>query len=345
MKKLTGILLLFLITAVSAQQQPVSFSEIDYRVKSIAPAPPALLAQTLTEGYTNEKEKLRAIFSWITEHISYRVKKTYRSNAYAAAPVIIDTVQWKTANDIVAETVLSNQSAFCDGYARLFKTLCDYAGLRSAIITGYARTEGYGKIKFNCNHTWNAVYIDSSWRLLDVTWASGYTSYRGDEFFKNYNEYYFLTAPEDFFRDHYPDDLRWTLLNKPPLIKEFQNNPYKNKAFGKYRITSYMPATGIIEAAVGDTIQFEVETNDPQSDKKMAPDTALILDDALQASYPFINFLEANTDNAGKKLRYTYIVDNENTDWLQLLYNKDMILRYKLKIRKNRNNNIAGNIR
>jgi Transglutaminase-like superfamily len=343
MKKYACIWLLFFIKAVSAQQHPVSFNEIDYRVKSIAPAPPAMLAQTLTGGYNSEREKLRSIFSWITEHISYRVKKNYRNNVYTTAIPVMDTIKWKTANDIVAETVLNNKSAFCDGYARLFKTLCDYAGLRSAIIVGYARSGMYGKLKFNCNHTWNAVYIDSVWRLLDVTWASGYTSYRGDEFIKNYNEYYFLTAPEDFISDHYPDDIRWSLLDRPPFIKEFQNTPYKNKAFGKYKITSYAPATGIIEAAIGDTVQIVVETSDPQTDQKIAPDTTTILDDVLQTSYAAVTFLQATNDKAGKQLRYEYVVENDNTDWIQLLYNKDMILRYKLKISKNRNN-ITGNI-
>jgi Uncharacterized protein involved in cytokinesis, contains TGc (transglutaminase/protease-like) domain len=27
--------------------------------------------------------------------------------------------------------------------------------------------------RFAVNHTWNSVYIDSTWYLLDVTWASG----------------------------------------------------------------------------------------------------------------------------------------------------------------------------
>ncbi len=340
--KIFTVILLLAIKTISAQQQTVEFSEIDYRVRSIEPAPPVILAQKLTEGYQTDKEKLRSIFSWITEHIAYRVKKSYRGNAFKTVTIADDTSKWKTANDIIAETVILNQTAYCDGYARLFKTLCDYAGLRSAIITGYARTD-YGKVKFNCNHTWNAVYLDSSWRLLDVTWASGYTSYRGDEFIKYYNDYYFLTSPEEFFKDHYPDDMRWTLLERPPVIREFFNGPYKNKAFGKYRITSFMPSTGIIEASVGDTVRIEVQTNDLQTDFKMASDTVAIMDETLQAIYSTIGFLQAD-DHNNRTLHYTYIVDNENTDWLQLQYNKDSILRYKLKIRKNKNNNIAVNI-
>ena len=95
--KIFTVILLFVINAVSAQQHTVGFSEIDYRVRSIAPAPPAILAQTLTEGYLTDKEKLRSIFSWITEHIAYRVKKSYHGNTFTSVAIADDTSKWKTA--------------------------------------------------------------------------------------------------------------------------------------------------------------------------------------------------------------------------------------------------------
>ena len=135
------MLLLFALP-VPAQHKQVSFADIDERVKSIPAAAPAELAYTLTKDYTTEREKLRSIFSWIADHIAYRVKKNYsngKASAYSSHPVFTDTSRWKSANDMVAETVLQNKSAVCDGYSRLFKALCDYAGLRSAIITGFAK--------------------------------------------------------------------------------------------------------------------------------------------------------------------------------------------------------------
>ena len=338
MKKAAVILLLLLTQTAFAQLKQVSFSEIDERVKSIEPAAPAELAYTLTKDYSSDKEKLRSIFSWIAEHIAYRVRKNKITvNNYASRPVLTDTLKWKSANDFVAETVLQNKSAVCDGYARLFKTLCEYAGLRSAIITGFAKGDLSRQIKFRCNHTWNAVYIDSAWRLLDVTWASGYTSYSGDEFFKRYDETYFLAAPEVFIQDHFPDDLRWTLMDKPTIPREFNSSPYRNKCFSKYRINAYSPGGGIIEAAVGDTIQFVVESGDALADSKMAADTIANFDASLQRIIPSIAFLESSvTDKSKQLLHYYFVVTDHNIEWLHIVYNHDTILRYRLKIKNER---------
>ncbi len=337
MKNVAVILLLMFANIAIAQQRQVSFSEIDERVKSIEPAPAPQLAYTLTKDYSADKEKLRSIFSWIAEHISYRVKKRYknatRNSNYTSQLIFTDTTQWKSGNDMVAETVLLNQSAVCDGYARLFKTLCDYAGLRSVVITGFARGDYSRQLKLRCNHSWNAVYIDSSWQLLDVTWASGYTNYSGDEFIKRYDDTYFLTAPDHFIQDHFPDDLRWTLMEKPSLPAEFSKSPYKNKSFSKYKISSYLPATGIIEAAIGDTIQITMETADPLADSKMTSDTITAFDSSLQKINAAVAFLQPDSTDKNK-LHYSFYVENNNTDWLSLMYNHDMVLRYRLKVKK-----------
>ena len=237
----------------------------------------------------------------------------------------------------MAETVLQNKSAVCDGYARLFKTLCDYAGLRSAIITGFAKGDLSRQLKFRCNHTWNAVYIDSAWQLLDITWASGYTNYSGDEFTKRFDENYFLAPPENFIRDHFPDDLRWTLMEKPPLPGEFNSGPYKSKSFAKYSISSYTPGNGIIKAAPGDTVEIMLETFNPQADNKMAADSIPVFDSSLQGITPSIAFLEpALTTRDKNHIRYAFCVENSNIQWLHVLYNHDAILRYRLIINRER---------
>ena len=328
-----------------AQPTQVSFVEIDQRVKSIESYKPAELAYFLTKDYSSDREKLRSIFSWITEHIAYRVRKNYGvtvNNNYSH-PVVADTTQWKSANDRVAETVLQNGSAVCDGYARLFKALCDYAGLKSAIVTGFAKGDLSRQIKFNCNHTWNAVYLDSGWKLLDVTWASGYTSYNGDEFYKRYDENYFLPAPEDFIRDHFPDDLRWTLMDKPIIPREFINAPYKNRSFGKYKINSWSPGSGIIEASIGDTVQILLQTNDALADSKMAADTIAIYDSSLQKIKPAIAFLEpAVIDKTRQQLRYIFYVEDPQIEWLHIVYNHDTVLRYRIRIKTEKTSAIAA---
>ena len=333
--KWNAVILLQLCYSASFAQQQTSFSLIDERVKSVAVASPSVLAYALTKEYASDKDKVRAIFSWITENISYRVKKSYTNTklaAYTGRIIIDDTGAWKSANDYVAETVLQSRSAVCDGYARLFKSLCNYAGLRAEIVTGFAKGDLNRQPVFRSNHTWNAVYIDSAWQLLDVTWASGYTSYRGDEFIKHFDETYFLPAPEVFIRDHFPDDVRWTLMEAPPLPGEFSISPYKNKSFGKYSISSFAPANGIIEAAVGDTIKIMLSLANAQADKKMAADTITSFDSVLQKITPAIAVLEPVVADNQNRVHYYFCVQQTGIQWLHIVYNHDTILRYRLKI-------------
>ena len=65
---------------------------------------------------------------------------------------------------MVAQKVLRRGKAVCDGYARLFKVLCQYTGLEAVVLNGYVRTDvGRSSERFKTNHTWNAVRIDSVW--------------------------------------------------------------------------------------------------------------------------------------------------------------------------------------
>lgn len=231
----------------------------------------------------------------------------------------------KPLNLRVAETVLRRRMAVCDGYARLFKTFCDYAGIPSEVVMGYARVNGGGgRSKFKSNHTWNAVYIDSAWYLLDATWASGFTNYRGDEFTRAYDDKYFLTSPDQFILDHYPEDITWTLLKDPPAPGEFYSGPFRYTGFVKSRIDTYRPAKGIVEAAVGDSIRFEVESSSEQgllfvSDRQ--PVDTIWSDDE-----PVII--------GGRKKSFTYTVTDPAAEWLYVTCNGRIILRYRLNIRK-----------
>lgn len=343
MRNIFIILLVLLSQTSIAQYRHKSFAEIDERAKSIDPAPPAELASLLTKDYHTDNEKLRSIFTWITDHISYRVKNDFqRIQVNTRRSRFTDTSKWISANDFMASTVLQNQSAVCDGYARLFKTLCDYGGLRSAVITGFAKGDYNRRFIFRCNHSWNAVYLDSAWHLLDLTWASGYTNYRGDEFTKRLDETYYLSAPEDFIRDHFPDDLRWTLMENPPFPEELKSDAYRNKCFAKYKISGFFPTNGILEAAIGDTIRISLETMDTLQDGKISADTVQVFDDALEKLNASVAFLEPSfKQNKKQNPHYEFIVLNNDISWLHIEYNHDTVLRYRLKIKK-RNLPTAG---
>ena len=316
---------LIFLAKISFAQPRVTASQ----KKDPAETSPVLLAKKLTETAKTEKEKVTAIFRWITDNIYYNSGIFYKTPKPAPIlfpyEVVEDTGALPSLNDRVAEGVLRRRVAICDGYARLFASLCFHAGLQSEIISGYARTRNNnGSSKFRSNHSWNAVMIDSTWHLLDATWASGYFINGSNEFIQQYSHEYFLSDPKVFIKDHYPEDLKWTLLTETPTLEEFKNSPFRYGAFAKYKIQSFKPANGIIEVAHGDSIQIELETG--VKEKKIFVTTFL---DSLS--------LEAATADAkvsGEKVSYNFKVLPGSGEWLNVVYNGEAILRYKLALKK-----------
>lgn len=329
--KILVILLLFSSFSPSFSQEKASdFSEIDRKVKHIKAASPELLAKQLTEFCKSDREKVRSIFRWITENISYNViifnRRRKNADIFMHEEQDDTGTILKPLNERVAEKVLWKKIAFCDGYTRLFKTLCDYSGIRCEIITGYARTNMNRSGKFGVNHTWNAVWLDNNWHLLDVTWASGFISY-ADEFVRHYDDYYFLTPPQHFIRDHYPEDLQWTLLAEAPSFREYYQSPFRYSAFIKSGISSYFPAKGIIEAGVGDTILIELKIKSVP--KNLFVTDTPVADTVLNVGLPAVI-------GAGGKISTIYTVLPGAKDWLHIYYNDEPVMRYKLNLRKSK---------
>ena len=93
------------------------------------------LSEKLLRGAATDKQKVTAIFRWITANINYNSSPQRRIN-----PPITEEEEGplKPLHERVAEMVIKRKTAFCDGFARLFTALCDKAGLQSIIICGYA---------------------------------------------------------------------------------------------------------------------------------------------------------------------------------------------------------------
>jgi len=298
---------------------------------------PQALAELLTASDTTDKQKVTSIFTWITENIAYNVRRFENNNTYRYA--VLDEEEddddsispLKPLYERVAIQVLKRRAAVCGGYANLFKALCTYAGIRCEVITGLGRTNA-GKIdkRFTSNHRWNAVYFDTAWHLLDVTWASGYINFN-NRFERVYNPYYFLTPPEEFIKEHYPEDPRWTLLPNPPVVNEFFYSPFKTTSFNRFYIKSFSPVSGIINAKVGDSIVFEIEAERPEmlwvSDLSYTDSNSVSIMQCCGAVKP-VNIVK------GKKVSYVYKVTSADIEWLHIIFDDEIIMRYKLNVEK-----------
>jgi len=318
-------ILFFLPLRFYSQVGQTNFYAIDSKVESIPVAKADSLAKQLASLGKTDREKVRAIFRWITEHIDYNVmpfgqRKKIPRQFYKEPDD--SNIALPPLNERIAAKVLNTGVAFCDGYSRLFKTLCDHAGIKAEVIYGYARTNS--NRRFAVNHTWNSVYIDSTWYLLDVTWASGVVSY-GNEYIRQYNDFYFLTPPSDFIRDHYPEDLQWTLMKDPPVYREYGQSPFRYSGYIKAGVSSYFPAKGVIDVSVGDTILIELKLRREARD-------FFVSESPLLDTAQLTNFSPINT--SGEKLVFKYNITPGAGEWLYVFCNEELALRYKLNVKK-----------
>lgn len=330
----TVCVLLFSVVAMSQQQHTSTRNYADS-----TPLRPDELSRQLTTGVANDLQKVTAIFRWITSNISYNVRPAYGSKKQIkgigifAEEDVADSITLPSLDERVAMDVLQRGVAFCDGYARLFKTMCNYAGIKCEVITGYASNLGR-KVSFRSNHRWNAVLIDSTWRLVDATWASGFITYTSNEFIRHLDERYFLTPPALFAYDHYPEDVRWTLLQDVPNLREFKYWPYRADAFVKSEILAYKPLSGTIEAQPGDTIVFE--TTSRRADLAMAVLDTVSLDSvSIKQTYLLRQHQQVQKGANSFIYSYYYVVPPQPKTWLQVICNDELVLRYRLQPPKN----------
>lgn len=318
------------------------------------------LVWKLTNPYTDDKDRARAIFIWITHHIAYdRVKfnkgKSPGIPDYSGFPDSAARMQAFT--DRYVRRVLHRRKAVCSGYAWLFTKMCDIARLRSSVVVGYSKTKPYqvgGGISED--HAWNVIWLDGAWHFVDATWAAGgcdedksptwlerFLLGYGDpclgRFHYKYDEYYWLTPFDYFQRNHYPLDPRWAMLN---LTRQgFADQPYINRREIEDLIL-LSPRTGVIDARVGDTLRFsftyrnldvfrdtlQVNTNafrNPPIWYRVRRRWRLDTVAAKMQRYivPQIN---------GDVETFTYVVGNPFLDYIEVLRHSDLLMRFRIRV-------------
>lgn len=184
------------------------------------------LSRYLTKPYSSQEDKVRSITYWITHNIQYDVKSARK-------------------NDLRNRSmfhILWRRKAICGGYSDLFASLCLAAGIDAYRVEGYSKAGAYEPtdIFVRKDHAWSAVEIDGRWRLLDLTWASGYAEDRKmtlrkwlwiylripypqkQRFVKAYNGHYIFTDPADFSLDHLPEHPWWQLTPATMPVEVFE---------------------------------------------------------------------------------------------------------------------------
>ncbi len=198
------------------------FKELDYHADNVPDSYTKSIDQLvsyLIQPATNDIEKARVIFRWITQNIYY------------------DDYGFNTGNysDPTATGTFQNRRAVCEGYGDLFKAMGEKAGLEIVKISGYAKGYGHtqGKSFTETNHAWNAIKIDGKWRLFDATWGHGHGITENGKLksIVQYTEFWFDTDPYKFIFTHLPEDKKWQLIDNPISKSQFEKLLYAHHTF------------------------------------------------------------------------------------------------------------------
>jgi transglutaminase/protease-like cytokinesis protein 3 len=211
------------------------------------------LTYFIRTNFDSDSARLRASFIWITENIAYDVKAYLKEDPSAGR----------------IDYALKKKKAICGGYSLLLKYFCDAFNIENSIVHGFGRTGKRGVVlnqrNLRPNHAWNAVKINGTWRLIDATWASGFSSEPEEEkdmkFTKRFDETYYFTPAEKMILNHFPVQNRFQ-LNRP-IVSEmaFKNQTMFLSGYLRDSISKVIPDSSIIRVKKGDTITIRFQTN------------------------------------------------------------------------------------
>lgn len=220
---LVHLLLTFDLSFVQAQNY---YKKVPYLLS----LNPSKLAYRLTHNLKTDSEKVCAIHAWITHKIKYDVKKWLKFDYSYQSP----------------KKILRKRKTTCTGYSELFDILCKCAAIPSVTVLGYVKdiNVNISNNFYLDEHSWNAVFINGEWLLLDPCWDAGYIKYTKRTFlgffiylisggksdivkykphFVNYpTDTYFFKPPGYFKTDHLPLIPIWQLIAPPVSIGTFK---------------------------------------------------------------------------------------------------------------------------
>ncbi|XP_076455420.1 uncharacterized protein LOC143290002 [Babylonia areolata] len=215
------------------------------------------LVSYLLQGAESDLAKVRSVFVWLS-----------------AQPVL--TTQFsKVVKPDTPRAWLKRvkYDRFC--YADLFAIMCRKAGVPCAIIRGSSKGGGFEvgqKGELKVTNRWNAVHVQGSWQLVNVTWALTSTDGVADgtwlmvekdgvacrereeskkTVWQELDEFWFLTKPEDFNVFCHAKVPDWQLLSDPWTDQEFVDTPRFAEEYFRSDWELVTANTGVLVAKEG----------------------------------------------------------------------------------------------
>ena len=176
----------------------------------------AAIAGYISQNFTTDDDKIRAVFYWTVSTISYDVENMFNQPPNQSV-------------DYKIKSTLETKKGVCMHYAEVFKDIANKVGVKTVIIDGYTKQDG---IIAKIGHSWNASKVNGVWFLFDPTWGSGYVA--DQHYYRKLNNTYFKADVISFGLSHMPFDYLWQLKEYPISNQEFYDNKTASASTEKF---------------------------------------------------------------------------------------------------------------
>lgn len=308
---------LFFQCQLFGQTQNAEYAQVDAYVKSLGKLDSmnaGTISQILTRRFSDNEQKVRAIFDWIAYNIDYDCKEGKKL----------------TTEVIPTDEILKKRKATASGYSALFQDMCSVANIRCLTVDGYAKTKADQLLEKpeTFNHTWVVVQLGNSpdtWHYVDPTWGSGFTDEKMTTYTRKINDAYFFANKRIFNLQHYPNNQAWLLGNGAKNLKDFFSLPIVKDAAYDLSLRSFLPLTGIVKGKINQSTEFQLSVSvDYQVD-------------LVEIEYGFekkpvkktVDY-KINNGNIG----FYFKLEEENAFLLKILINHNPVLGYWMDIKE-----------
>lgn len=177
--------------------QTVNLSLVDKNSRFINSLPPMTNPVSLATGYVcrpyrNDVQRLRAIFTWVAEKISWEE-------------------DFDGDEPVNSRRVVQSRRGCPEEVSVLVMEMCNAVGIHCQVVRGFLKSPGEVmeiSLVPRSNHWWNTVLVDNEWRMMDCSLASS-TNPRRSLYSSTgptvAETWYFLARPMEFCWTHIPE--------------------------------------------------------------------------------------------------------------------------------------------
>jgi len=152
---------------------------------------------------------VESIYYWMVVNLKYDYKAK-------------DSDDYKYQNDPII--IYKKKTGICSEFVCLFNHLMNELGILSVEVVGYCKDCETSDDKYEApTHAWNAIFLDSTWYMMDVTWDICLSKDNKGKFV-GISDKYFLKTADEMLLDHLPAIPIWQLNDSIISIDEYRSS-------------------------------------------------------------------------------------------------------------------------